>query len=190
VHVTLRSLIGPLRSTQVFPSVRLAIASANARSPRSFRVVHFSVQRDHVHLIVEAKNAQALSAGVRSVAIRIARYVNEVLSRQGPLWDGRWRGRALTTPREMRNALLYVLANFRKHDRHSPRPGIDPYSSGVWFDGWAGWQPSGDAAPPWALRGPAAAEEPAVLPPTTRLAQSGWRRLGLLALDEAPGELR
>jgi putative transposase len=150
--------------------------------------LHFSVQLDQVHLIVEAKNAQTLSAGVRSVAIRIARYVNDLLSRQGPLWDGRWHGRALTTPREMRNALLYVLANFRKHG--SLRPGIDPYSSAVWFDGWQGWQPTDDAAPPWALRGPAAATEPAVLPPTTRLAQSGWRRHGLLGLDEIPGAAR
>jgi REP element-mobilizing transposase RayT len=186
VHVTLRSRTTPLRSQQVFPTIQLAIAGANAKSPRAFRVLHFSVQRDHVHFIVEAKNAEALSAGVRSLAIRIARYVNELLSRQGPLWDGRWHGRALRTPRDVRNALLYVLANFRKHARRPPRAGIDPYSSGAWFDGWRGWQPMSDAPPPFALRGPPVAET-GVSAPTSWLARTGWRRHGLLGLDEVPG---
>jgi hypothetical protein len=169
----------------LFPTIGLAIASANARSPRTFRILHFSVQRDHVHFIVEAKSAEALSSGVRSLAIRIARYVNELLSRKGPLWEGRWHGRALATPREVRNALVYVLANFRKHARRPPSPGIDPYSSGAWFDGWQGWHPASGGAPPFARRGPATGER-SVSPPTEWLARIGWRRHGLLELDEAP----
>jgi putative transposase len=163
------------------------VASANARNPRAFRVLHFSVQRDHVHFIVEAKSAEALSSGVRSVAIRIARYVNELLARTGPLWEGRWRGRALTTPRQVRDALVYVLANFRKHARHPPPPGIDPYSSGAWFDGWRGFDPASGGVPPFALRGPATGER-SVSPPAEWLARIGWRRHGLLELDEAPRE--
>jgi putative transposase len=189
VHVTLRSCLAPLRSPQLFPTIQLAIAGANARTPRLFRVLHFSVQRDHVHFIVEAKNAEALSAGVRSLAIRVARYVNEVLSREGPLWEGRWHGHALATPREVRNALLYVLANFRKHARRPPRAGIDPYSSGAWFDGWHGWKPGPDAPPPFAVRGPSVAES-GVSAPMTWLARTGWRRHGLLALDEVPAASR
>ena len=97
--------------------------------------------RDHLHLIVEASDKRALSSGVRSVAIRVARYVNGLLSRRGPLWADRWHGRTLTSPREVRNALLYVLANFRKHAERVLAPGIDAFASAAWFDGWRGWGP-------------------------------------------------
>src|SRR3954468_20208267 len=112
VHVTLRARIAALRSRFVFPTVRLAIARAARRDPETFRVVHYSVQRDHVHLVVEAADARALSSGVRSIAIRIARYVNDLLGRRGSFWADRWHGRALASLREVRAALVYVLANF------------------------------------------------------------------------------
>jgi putative transposase len=77
------------------------------------------VQHDHLHLLVEASSKRELSAGMRSVVIRIARYVNALLGRRGRYWADRWHGRGLRSPREVRNALVYVLANFRKHARRS-----------------------------------------------------------------------
>jgi len=228
VHVTLRARLAPLRSQHVFPTVRLALLRAGRRYPGSFWLLHFSVQHDHVHLVVEAKDKRSLSSGVRSIAIRIARYVNDLLSRRGPLWADRFHSRALKTPREVRNALVYVLANFRKHARRTPRAGIDPFSSGAWFDGWREWRPSPGRAPPWASwaawrtdwnespsplrhtdarrqlgvappndgatrRGHAAVrvhdDEPTacvVSPPRGWLARTGWRRRGLIALNEPP----
>ena len=79
VHVTLRSTFRPLRSQHVFPTVCFAIRDATRREPAQFRVLHFSVQWDHVHLVVEASDKRALSSGIRSIAIRIARYVNELV---------------------------------------------------------------------------------------------------------------
>jgi hypothetical protein len=93
VHVTLRACLGPLRSQFLFPTVRLAIACATRRNPSHFRVVHFSVQSNHLHLIVEAADARSLSAGVRSIAIRVARLVNRLLFR-----TGRFLGRSLAWP--------------------------------------------------------------------------------------------
>ena len=195
VHVTLRARLSPLRSQHVFPTVRLALGRAQRRDPRRFRLLQFSVQHDHVHLIVEAADKRALSSGIRSVAIRVARYVNDLLSRRGSLWADRWHGRALKTPREVRNALVYVLANFRKHARKARASGIDPFSSGAAFDGWRGWRPASGVAPPFAeparwLRRYASAEGAEPLEPTgaphTWLAGTGWRRHGLLVLDEAP----
>src|SRR4051812_28697280 len=151
VHVTLRSRLAPLRSQFLFPSVRLALMRAARRDPARFRIVHFSVQRDHLHLVVEAADKRALSSGMRSVAIRIARYVNDVLSRRGRLWSGRWHGRALTSPREVRNAIVYVVANFRKHDSNALRSGLDPYSSAACFDGFREWSPVSGTPPPFAV---------------------------------------
>jgi REP element-mobilizing transposase RayT len=206
VHVTLRARLAPLRSQFLFPVVRLALVRASGRAPNRFRIVHFSVQRDHVHLVVEASDKRALSSGMRSVAIRVARYVNDVLSRRGPLWAERWHGRALETPREVRLATLYVLANFRKHSRRPVRAGLDPYSSAATFDGWRGFRPTSGAPPPFAVQ-PRWREEPASrsvdtrvqagasgasddvcqdFAPRTWLARVGWRRHGLLGLDESP----
>jgi hypothetical protein len=156
-------------------------------------VLHFSIQHNHVHLIVEARDTRTLSSGVRSVAIRVARYVNDLLSRRGPLWSDRWHGHALRTPREVRNAILYVLANFRKHAPTPRPPGIDPFSSGEWFDGWREWSPGDGRAPPWAesagwrtARHDAEATARVVSLPQSWLARAGWRQRGLVGLADAP----
>jgi hypothetical protein len=160
------------------------------RDPERFRIAHFSVQRDHVHLIVEAADGRALSSGLRSVTVLIARYVNDLLVRRGKFWADRWHGRALTSPREVRNAILYVLANFRKHSRGDVRPGLDPYSSAARFDGWREWSPAGGVPPPFAVPSSFAeaqcAEAEAALGARTWLATVGWRRYPLLGFGERP----
>lgn len=191
VHVTLRAKISPLRSQFVYPTVRLALSRAARRAPERFRILHFSVQHDHVHLLVEAANKRALSSGMRAVAIRVARYVNDLLRRRGALWADRWHGRALRTPREVRNALVYVLANFRKHAppanvrRDACRAArLDPYSSARWFDGWR--EHEGGAGVLTGFAGDPAHDECPVNVPQSWLARLGWRRHGRIGTDEAP----
>jgi REP element-mobilizing transposase RayT len=153
----------------VFEAVREAIRLA---SRAEFRVVHFSVQGDHLHLLVEAQDSDALSSGARGLSIRAARAVNRALGRRGPVWSDRYHVRALKTPRETRHAVVYVLMNFKKHHPRDRRP-IDPCSSGPWFDGFrTAPPPPTDAAPTWR--------------PRTWLASTGWRRHGLLRWGEAP----
>jgi len=174
--VTLRSSFRPLRSQHVFPALVLAISRSNRRDGARFRVLHFSVQYDHIHLIVEAADQDALSTGVRSLAIGMALAINRLVMRRGRLWADRWFGRALTSPRQVRHALVYVLANFRKHARREHPPGVDRFSSGSWFDGWRGALPrdsAGGVARP-------------VSSPRTWLAGIGWRRLGLIGFSEMP----
>jgi putative transposase len=169
-HVTLRLSAGlpSLRGGSLFAAAQTALA---ASSRESFRVLHYSVQRDHVHLLVEADDALRFERGVRGLAIRIAKAVNRVLRRHGRVWGDRFHARLLRTPREVRNALVYVLNNFRKHVRGAR--GIDSRSSALWFDGW-----HGDVA--------RTAERSPVARARTWLAAVGWKRRGLIALDEAP----
>ena len=171
MHVTLRSghTVRCLRAARVFPVVRRALAAA---SHGGFRILHFSVQDDHVHLIVEADDTRALGRGVRGLVIRMARAVNRALGRRGAVWGDRYHARALTTPREVHNALAYVLLNFRRHGHTAGD--IDPCSSAPWFRGW---------------RTPSAAERsgpPPVLAARTWLARIGWRCHGLIATDGRP----
>jgi REP element-mobilizing transposase RayT len=89
VHVTLRARMSQLRSQFIFPTIQLALIRATRRDPTRFRIVHFSIQHNHVHLVVEASDRRALSSGVSGLVIRIARYVNELLSRRGRFWSER-----------------------------------------------------------------------------------------------------
>ena len=86
-----------------------------------FRLVHYSVQRDHLHLIVEATGTEALGRGMKAIGARIARAVNRVFGRRGPVLADRYHSRALETPKEVRLALRYVLLNARKHARRVGR---------------------------------------------------------------------
>jgi hypothetical protein len=151
-----------------FPALRGALAAA---SGASFRVVHFSVQADHLHLVVEANEPTGLSRGVQGLMIRAAKAVNRALGRRGRVWADRFHAHILKTPREVRNALVYVLNNLRKHVRGAT--GIDPYSSAAWFAGWK--QPV--ATNPG--RSPVARAR-------TWLASVGWRRHGPIDPEEIP----
>lgn len=146
VHVTLKIVRGvpSLRGHGLFGRVRTALALARERF--GFRLVHFSVQRDHLHLIAEAADRRALSRGVQGLAIRVARAVNGWLDRRGRLFADRYHARALSTPRACSFALRYVLLNARKHAaraqrvhdvRALPAGFVDPCSSAAWFSGFA-----------------------------------------------------
>jgi len=144
----------------VFPAVQRALS---ASTKELFRVVHYSVQLDHVHLIVEGDTPLALTRGMQGLATRCAKAVNRVGRRRGTVWSSRHHRHALRTPREARHGIAYVLLNFRKHLRTASA--IDPRSSAPWFEGWARPQPAPAAAPP-------------VAAPRTWLAAVGWRRAG------------
>ena len=135
VQVTSRLVTGvrSLRNAAELAVVRAALA----RSQRdSFRIVHHSIQSNHLHLIVEADDRAALTSGVRGLLVRLARDLNLLWKRRGSLFSDRFHERALRTPREVRNSLLYVLQNARKHGVWMRGP--DPCSSGAEFDGWDG----------------------------------------------------
>jgi REP-associated tyrosine transposase len=172
IHVTLsaRRQLPSLRKQSIFSELRRALA-CTART--WFRVVHFSVQADHAHLLVEADDKVSLSRGLRGVAIRLARALNRVARRQGKVWDDRYHARSLKTPREVRHGIVYVLMNWKKHV-----PGVkgfDPCSSALSFAGWIA-HPS---------LGPPHPDERVELP-ATWLLRTGWRRHGLLAMSERP----
>ena len=131
VHVVLRARVRSLRSQFMFPTVRRALADAT-HSRSDFRVVQFSVQADHLHLIVEADSNHSLSRGMQGLGIRIAKAINRLVSRRGAVWSGRFYARELTSPRAVKHAIRYVLNNFEKHGERV-RGRLDPCSSAVFI---------------------------------------------------------
>lgn len=187
LHVTLRIVGGlpSLRRERVARVVRAAIAAGGHRA--DFRVVHFNVLGNHLHLLVEAAGQPALARGMQGLGVRLARRINALLERRGSLLAHRYHARALRTPREVRNAIRYVLLNSRHHAAERgqvfSRGWVDPYSSALWFDGWR------DAIrtdAPW-LRALARTACPTAAPKTWLL-NGGWRRGGgPISIDDIPG---
>jgi REP element-mobilizing transposase RayT len=178
-HVTLRRAKGlpSLRAERMFRVVREAIRDTQRDG---FRIVHFSVQADHVHMIIEADDAALLTKGMRSFAIRVALRVNRQVfdRRHGKVWGDRYHRHDLASPSAVRNALVYVLSNHLKHGEYDVGL-IDPLSSGPGFKGWM------RDIPP--LRDPT----PAV-PAVTWLLDEGWTTVspGYLNPGEVPRALR
>ena len=177
VLVTMKLLAGVanLRNQRRFRLVLRALRSASERLDT--RIVEFSVQHDHVHLVVETTGARALSRAMQGLGVRLARALNRSLGRRGKVFKERFHHRVLGTPRQVRNALAYVLCNARKHRVAPALSGwLDPFSSASSFSGW---------------RTSAARELAARLTalPRTWLLRIGWRRIGMLNPDHTPGSL-
>ena len=198
LHVTLRARRGvpSFRQQVTFRALVWALARAHKSD---FRVLHFSFQHDHAHLIVEAADKETLARGAQGMNVRLARALNRAVGRKGGVWADRYHARPLRTPREVRNALVYVLANHKKHAAAVPascasrtpreRASIDPFSSAPWFSGWT--SRAGPLLAPLAVA-LAAATASRALPrspaaaPRTWLAAASWQRHGLLDPAESP----
>jgi REP element-mobilizing transposase RayT len=183
VTLRVRPGVPSLRGGALVHEWRRSLAEASERG--SFRVTHCSLQGDHAHLIVEAHGKEARACGMKSIGTRLARAVNRVGRRSGPVLDGRYHHRSLRSPREVRRALAYVLLNARRHlakrrgVSRSATAHLDGASSARWFDGWR---------PEVASRLPETKAGREVARPRTWLLRIGWRRHGLVDPSEVPGK--
>ncbi|HTL36315.1 MAG TPA: transposase [Kofleriaceae bacterium] len=201
VHVVLRvhKGVGSLRKRFMYRALREATIAVALRELAyddvngAFRIVHLSIQRTHVHLLVEADNRLALSRGMQSFQISAAKHINREYSvkaklterRRGNVFVDRFHQEVIKTPRQARRSLAYVLNNWRKHredeyDFAKNWP-IDPFSSAFSFDGWKERE---DAIVRWPKR---ATYDPLIVYfPKTWLLLQGWQRHGLISFYEVP----
>ena len=185
MHVTLRIVRGvpSLEKELLRNRVRRALFAARRKSEEKgaeFQIVHFKIEGNHLHLVVEGRSGLGVSRGMAGMQIRIARAVNRALGRRGNVFADRYHRRDLGTPTEVRNVLVYVLNNARKHTRHIGHVAyVDVTSSGESFDGWneevTMYRSLGDDTEPWTL-----------VKPWTWLARTGWRRRGLISPFAVP----
>jgi len=135
VHVTMRIVpaVGFLRAYSRVQAIEQAMREVRQRF--GLRVVHYSIQGNHLHLIVEIDDAAMLSRAINGLAVRLARALNRLAGRNGKVFLDRYHAHVLKTPRVVRNAVRYVLENFRHHLREDVAPeGADPCSSAAWLD--------------------------------------------------------
>ncbi len=179
-HVTLRVREGvpSLRAPAFVRAFEETLARGCDRG--EFRVVHYALLRDHAHLIVEAKDRGALGRGMKSFTRRMLGAMGSAFGWRGGLLADRYHMRVLKTPREVRNAIRYVLLNAARHRGTPLKRNIDLASSGRWFDGWV--RGTVRVTPDVGARAVARAH--------TWLLSTGWRRHGLLDPSEVPGSAR
>jgi putative transposase len=182
MHVTMRLVDGlkSLRNREMYAVVKSAIEIASKRV--GFAVVHYSVQTNHLHLLIEADGRASLARGIQSLGVRIARNLNKLLRRRGVVFADRYHVHTLRTPREIHHALAYVLNNARRHAHKRgvklEKDFVDPISSCWNFDGWANFPPRPKTY---------GYTPPQLHEPQTWLLRTGWRRHGLLDIRCIPG---
>jgi REP element-mobilizing transposase RayT len=178
VHITLRVRreVPNLRRNAFLPILTDALRSGKERP--GFRLCHYVVLGNHLHLIVEADDAMCLARGMQGLATRLARQLNRAAGRRGTFFADRYHAHILRTPTETHRALAYVLLNQRKHaaERHPsapPEPALDAFSSSAWFDGWH--------SPPRGLLRLREGPPPVVIDPRSWLLREGWKKAGRIS---------
>jgi REP element-mobilizing transposase RayT len=197
ITIRIERAVGQMRRRRAYQAIRRALRVSLGRT--DFRVIHISLQPQHIHLVVEAASAEALAKGMQGLQISAARRLNAAISfergtkRTGRVFSDRYHARVLKTPREVRNAINYVLNNWRHHglDRgfESMFWEIDPFSSAGGFAGWSNLTstdtPRDDLDEPDGSR----PSLPTAVPQSWLL-NVGWMKHGLLRIDHVPGEVR
>lgn len=172
-----------LRDRDGYRAIRRVLTRYLGRD--DFRVVHVSIQHNHLHLLVEAQDQYVLARAMQSFAINAARAINRSNRAFGKVFAHRYHATQITTASHARHALAYVLNNWRRHREDAANLAainawLDPYASGVSFTGWIGGRfacPTGYTPLP-------------VSPARTSLLRFEWKRYGLIDATEPPGPFR
>jgi REP element-mobilizing transposase RayT len=190
-HVTLTVLddVAPLRKRDLYAAVKQAIGVAN---DDAFRIVHHSVQGNHLHLAVEANDKTALASGMNAFKVSCAKRINAAISRRtgvkraGSVFADRYHATPITNVRQLRNVLSYIFNNWRHHAQSTRNDvglydgRLDPYSSAIWFEGWKERTTSAVHVPP-------DYDPPPRVEARTWLLKEGWRKAAPISCWAVPG---
>lgn len=184
--------VGSLRRRDMYKAVRNASLAA-ARSER-FRIVHISLQRSHVHMLVEAEHKRALAQGMQGFQISAVKHINAALGdgtgpRRGKVFSDRYHLTVITSPTQARHAISYVLGNWRHHGEDRGELSktwlVDPFSSAIQFPGWLERQDD-----PWMWPMRQGYDPLIVFRPQSWLLAEGWKKAGTISYREVPGAPR
>jgi REP element-mobilizing transposase RayT len=187
LSITLRIAEG-LPSLRMKDAYRVILEVLRARAGRKdapFRVIHFSVLSNHMHLICEATDRDALTSGMRSLNTSLAKRLNALWRRRGPVFADRFHSRVLSTPVEARNAVRYVLKNAVKHGIPLGPNVLDPFSSEAWTGNYLVGIDARIEAEQRAIRSRFGPESPCSTAHSWLL-RSGWLEAGVITPYEAP----
>jgi REP element-mobilizing transposase RayT len=188
-HVVLRVRkdVPRLRRGPIYRALRKTLSRMLGQL--GFGVVHLSIQHNHLHFLVEAGTKAALRRGMQGLAISAAKAINRICKRKGKVFEYRYHATEIRTPKQARNALAYVLNNWRRHNEDERTvaarfAAIDPYSSARLF---GGWKERKDALMP---NGFSTFQPLELAPARSWLLRVGWERRGAISIHEVPGSMK
>ena len=126
LHLTIkvRENKADIKSKTILKALHHAIKRARMKQ---LRILHYTLEYNHVHLLVEATGNKILHSGMQAMGISFSKAINKIKCLKGSVYKNRYHFRSLKTRRELKNAILYIFNNARKHKRSLSA--LDPFNS-------------------------------------------------------------
>lgn len=125
-HITIkvRDNKADIKNKRILQSLHHAIKRARLQG---VRVLHFTLEYNHVHLVIESSNHKELHKGMQAFGISLAKKINKLKNLKGTVYKNRYHQKLLKSRSEFKNAVQYVFGNGVKHKRASSK--LDPFNS-------------------------------------------------------------
>lgn len=128
LHLTIKieRLKAGLRNKDVLKQLHDSIKKARKIG---LRVIHYTLEFDHVHLLVEVDSNQQLAKGMQSFGISFSKGINKIKAQVGKVFKTRYHFRKLKSPNEIKNVIFYILGNSLKHKKDFSI--LSPYNTAI-----------------------------------------------------------
>lgn len=126
LHLTIkvRENKADIKNKQVLKILHYAIRRSRIKG---LRIIHYTLEYNHIHLLVEAADKQTVHQGMQSFGITFAKKINAIKRLKGTVYKHRYHLRKINSPRELKNVLYYIFNNGIHHKRTSTV--LDPYNT-------------------------------------------------------------
>lgn len=126
LHLTIkvRENKADIKSIKLLKALHHAIKRARLMK---LKIIHYTLEYNHVHLLVEADTHHALHRGMQAFGISFSKAINKTKRLKGTVYKHRYHFRQICSSRELKNVLHYIFHNGIKHGRTSSL--IDPFNS-------------------------------------------------------------
>lgn len=126
LHLTVKVLRNKaeIKNKSVLKLLRHAIQRARLQG---LKIIHYSLEYDHVHLLIEAENNHILGKGMQALGVSLSKGINRLKNLKGAVYKHRYHFRQITSPRQLKNVLGYIFNNGVKHGTASSI--VNPYNS-------------------------------------------------------------
>ena len=126
LHLTVKLKRADIQNKVILRILKHAIYRSRLQG---IRIVHFTLEHDHVHLYAECGSNLVLAKGMKAFGVTLVKGINKLKRSKGTLYKYRFHLRILKTPRDAKNVINYILKNGIKHRRTLKV--INPYNSAL-----------------------------------------------------------
>jgi REP element-mobilizing transposase RayT len=131
LHLTIKLNRADIQNKTVLKILRNAIQRARLRG---LKIIHYSLEHDHVHLFAEGESNLILSKGMQGLGVSLSKRINNALKIKGQRYKTRYHLRVLKSATEVKNVINYILKNGIKHKRC--KTVINAFNSAIVLHEW------------------------------------------------------